>query len=145
MTKPRLLRQLAQIVGSRDLFYSDDSGWTQIFTKAERQGIARTLNEIAAPDPARVSSPEEGTAIGSARETLLAERVASLSSQLAGLRTALESVRDEIDPYAGFEGNGEACRFCFARRWSPHNNCIWQRAAAALAVSQEPDTTTTPR
>lgn len=86
----RLLRQLAQVVGARDLFYSEgDSGWTQAFTASERRRIARTLNEIAVTvnggetsegeirrrlrasgagmsSPARLTDSESGKAIGSA-------------------------------------------------------------------------------
>jgi hypothetical protein len=61
----RLLRQLAQVVGARDLFYPepDDGGWTQAFTATERRRIARTLNEFAAlvyPSPVPLDPPAQG-------------------------------------------------------------------------------------
>lgn len=53
--QPRLLRQLAQIIGSRDLCYRepDDGAWTQVLAPSERRRIARMLNEIAATSPPR--------------------------------------------------------------------------------------------
>lgn len=50
---PRLFRQLAQIIGSRDLFYQEPEGdWMQAFTARERRRMANKLNEAAAVTPA---------------------------------------------------------------------------------------------
>jgi hypothetical protein len=51
--------------------------------------------------------------------------------------TVIDLLRRFEDPYEGFEGNGEACRFCFARRFEGHNDeCVWLVAHAYKAPAE---------
>jgi hypothetical protein len=41
----------------------------------------------------------------------------------------IDLLRSDNDPFEEFQDNGEACRFCYARRFEDHNNeCVWRLA-----------------
>jgi hypothetical protein len=60
-------------------------------------------------------------------------------------QTIIEWLRGVYDPFEEFVNNGEACRFCFARKGREHReSCIWTIARAvsplpASAAGRAPD------
>lgn len=50
----------------------------------------------------------------------------------------INDIRKVDDPYEEFVGNGEACRFCFARKGRLIRvECIWRRATYMSQAGRE--------